>query len=148
MSPGASRRRSRRLALQALYEWDTVGHDCVDSLARLAENGNVERESGDFSFASQLIDLVTENRDRLDRIILGRAPSWPIDQMATVDRNILRIAISEMVWDLAPPKATINEAVDLAKAYGGDSSARFVNGVLGAALAELRPANYSSEAQE
>ena len=87
-------------------------------------------------FAHQLVDGVLENKAEIDKIISAFAPNWPIDQMAIVDKNILRVAIYEMVLGgETPPKVAINEAVELAKSFGSDSSPKFVNGVLGSVMA-------------
>ncbi len=130
------RKMARRAALQALYEIDSVGHEpgrVVD--ARLADedlglHGAV--------YLRWLITGTVRNREILDALIVRYAPEWPVDQLAIVDRNILRSAMFEIgAHDTdAPPKVVINEAVELAKQFGGDSSPRFVNGVLGAALDE------------
>jgi N utilization substance protein B len=147
MSSIAERRRARRLTLQALYEWDTVEHEPDASLVRLTEEDPKSQTGETVAYAEKLLELATANRSRLDRIIQTHASAWPVEQMAAVDRNILRMALSEIIWDLAPPKVAINEAVELAKSFGGEGSARFVNGVLGGALAELRPDHYSKKAQ-
>ena len=84
------------------------------------------------SFARALVEGVLQHRDELDRLIVKSAPSWPIDQMSRIDKSILRVAIFEILFDnRVPMKAAINEAVELAKRFGSDSSSRFINGVLG-----------------
>ena len=138
MNKRADRRVARQLALEVLYEWDTVGHDPRVALGRRAEDCNIGPGSEAFEFAEQLVDLVTGDADRLDALIVSKAKSWPLDQMATVDRNILRLALSEITGQETPAKVAINEAVELAKAFGGERSGRFVNGVLGGVLAELQ----------
>ncbi len=86
-------------------------------------------------FALRIINGVVDNRERIDKLISGFAPNWPLSQMAIVDRNILRLAIYEiMLGGETPPKVAINEAVELAKVFGSDSSSRFVNGVLGSVM--------------
>jgi len=89
------------------------------------------------SFARQLVGGVTGNREKLDTIISSSAPSWPMEQMAKIDKNILRLAIFEILFDQdVPIKAAINEAIELAKSFGSESSSRFVNGVLGTIVAQ------------
>ncbi len=137
------RRRARVVALQALFEIDSVNHDPESVLEqRLADNPLPSKGS---QFASQLVQGVLANGAELDRLIGKKAPEWPIEQMAIIDRNILRMAIFEMAIDRGTPaKVAINEAIELAKMFGSDSSHRFVNGVLGAIIAErpelLKPA--------
>jgi N utilization substance protein B len=124
------RRKARVLALQALYEVDISGHRPAAALdAILAE----EPQPPDaVAYARELIEGVTAARDRIDGIISATAPSWPVEQISAVDRNILRLAILEIVVNnQVPVRAAINEAVELAKLFGSDNSARFINGVLG-----------------
>jgi N utilization substance protein B len=124
------RRLARVLALQTLFEVDSVGHDPVPVLARHLEDNGL---SGDGAvFATALVEGVVTHRDELDVIIAKAAPNWPMDQMAKVDKNVLRLAIYELLFNSEVPlKAAINEAVELGKRFGSDSSSRFVNGVLG-----------------
>lgn len=125
------RRQARILALQVLYEVDLVGHDPEQVLARHTEEEPLPPEG--VQFARQLISGVLEERERLDAIIHRIAPEWPIDQMAVIDRNILRMALFELIRiGETPMKVVINEAVELAKRFGSDSSRRFINGALGA----------------
>jgi N utilization substance protein B len=124
------RRRARILALQTLYEADTTGHDAQGILSRLLEDAAVTDEIA--AFARELVTDTITNRLYIDEIIAKVAAAWPLDQMAPVDRNILRLAIWEILLsDATPLRAAINEAVELAKVFGSDNSARFVNGVLG-----------------
>ena len=130
--PGA-RRKTRVVSLQVLYEADSVGHDVEQVLQGRTEDAGLSGPS--VEFAKDLVHGVLANRKEIDKIVSGFAPSWPIDQMAIVDRNILRIAVFEIViGKTSPPKVAINEAVELAKAYGSDSSSKFVNGVLGSVM--------------
>ncbi len=125
-----SRRRSRELALNALYEMDVAGHDPVESLERQIRATRLDDEFA--VFARTLLQGVIDNLGRLDAVIERTAPLWPSEQLAPVDRNILRIAIREFLVDnLTPAGAAINEAVELAKRYGSESSGKFINGVLG-----------------
>ena len=129
------RRKARIVALQTLYEVDCVGHDPAAVAARLMETTTLGAENAEF--ATRLVNGVTQHRDALDAEIQRQAPAWPLAQMALVDRNILRLALFEIMLDNSVPvKVSINEAVDLAKSYGGDKSYRFVNGVLGAVSAQ------------
>ncbi len=125
------RRRARILALQALYEIDSTRHPVGTVLdQRLAEEALPPEGE---SFARDLITGVVQHQAELDELIQRYAPEWPVDQMAIVDRNVLRIAIFEFaISRLTPTKVAINEAVELAKLFGSDSAPRFVNGVLGA----------------
>lgn len=125
-----ARRKARSVALQVLYEVDCTQHSLDDAFMFRIEETPLE---GDLSaFARKLIDGVRTRACDLDILIQKHAPEWPLDQMAIVDRNILRIAIWEFAVDKSTPiKVAINEAIELAKLYGSDSAARFVNGVLG-----------------
>jgi len=124
------RRLARTVALQTLFEVDVTLHDADEVIARHVEDGTLEE--GAVKFARQLVKGVIGNLDKLDKIISSNAPSWPMDQMAKIDKNILRLAIFEILFNNeVPVKAAINEAIELAKSFGSDSSSRFVNGVLG-----------------
>ncbi len=126
----APRRVARELALQSLYEIDVAGHDPKATLERLIAEAGVKGSVADF--ARTLLSGVLGNRGKIDGIIERTAPLWPAADLSPVDRNILRIAIREFLVDnLTPVSAAINEAVELAKKYGSDSSSKFVNGVLG-----------------
>ncbi len=129
------RRQARAIALQALYEIDSVRHDPALVVQRRSEDEGLPPEGVEFSLA--LVQGVISHRDALDSIIRKYAPEWPVEQLAIVDRNILRIALYELqhVRDV-PVKVAINEAVELAKTFGSDTAPRFVNGVLGAFLLE------------
>jgi len=125
------RRKARIIALKALYEMDTVAHQPQDILARLLEEAAAPPEVE--AFARELVAGVLEHQAEIDEVIRQKAPAWPLEQVAVVDRNILRLAIFEVLLDnMVPVRAAINEAVELAKAFGGESSSKFVNGVLGA----------------
>jgi N utilization substance protein B len=127
---GGQRRRARIAALQSLYEGDSSQHSPLEVLKRIAAEQRLSSETA--AFARGLILGVQGQQDEIDRMIAKAAPAWPVDQLSPVDRNILRLAIHEMLGDNgAPVRAVINEAVELAKSFGSDSSPRFVNGVLG-----------------
>jgi N utilization substance protein B len=130
--PGGSRRRSRIVAFQTLFEAEASGRDVETTLDRHLEEARLTEDATEF--AHHLVDGVQEHRAAIDDIIRERAPAFPLEEMAAVDRNVLRLAIYEVLFDNqpAPLRTAINEAVELAKGYGSESSGRFVNGVLGA----------------
>jgi len=133
---GGERRKARRLALQALYEIDSAGHGVEEVVARLLVEAGLSEASN--AFVRELVDGVIQNKDSLDRSIQKFAPAWPVAQIPVVDRNILRLAIFEVLLDnRVPVKVAINEAVELAKTFGSDNSARFVNGVLGSVSTQV-----------
>lgn len=125
------RRRARVLALQALYEVDVAGHPPEEVIARhIEENEHLGEEA--VAFFRRLVLGTLPLAPILDRLIAECAPEWPVDQIAVVDRNILRLALYEFAASGETPiKVAINEAVELAKQYGSDSAPRFINGVLG-----------------
>lgn len=124
------RTRARSVALQALYEIDVVGHPLGEVIQERLADAEIDPSLGDF--ARQIVMSVWPMTATLDRFIAEHAPEWPLDQVAIIDRNILRIALWEFaVYGKTPIKVAINEAVELAKVYGSDSTPRFVNGVLG-----------------
>ena len=130
---GGVRRRARVLALQALYEVNSVGHDTEKVLACIMTRGGLSEESN--AFVCELVNGVIKNKEEIDLNIQRFAPAWPVGQISTVDRNILRLAIFEILIDnKVPVKAAINEAVELAKLFGSESSSKFVNGVLGSVI--------------
>lgn len=131
------RRRARALVLQTLYELDFTNHDPQTALnERFAERPIPEAAQ---KFARSLVRGVHSYRSYLDSVVEDLAPEWPIDQIAAVDRNVLRLAVYELLFEpQTPPKVAINEAVELAKLFGGESSPRFVNGVLGSLVARDR----------
>ena len=129
------RRLARICALQALYELDTTHHPADEVIASRLEDQPLPAEGE--AFLRALVRGVRTQQEHLDARIQHHAPAWPVSQIAVVDRNILRIALLELSGATGtPPKVAINEAVDLAKIFGSDSSPRFVNGVLGSAVAE------------
>lgn len=132
-----ARRESRVLALKTLFEVDVVGHAIGSVLERQIAESAYPDELGEF--ARHLASGVAANRERIDALIGRLAPAWPFEQMAVVDRNVLRIAIFELLFDnrRAPPKAVVSEAVSIGKLFGGESTAKLVNGVLGSVMVEL-----------
>jgi transcription antitermination protein NusB len=132
--PIGARRRGRVLALQALYEADTSRHLALEAVDRLGEEK--PEPASVTAFAHELVSGVQANQPEIDDIIAETAPQWPVEDVAVVDRNLLRLAIYEVLFDdKTPVRAAVNEAVELAKLFGSDSSARFVNGVLGTVAA-------------
>jgi len=124
------RHQAREVALQALFELDTVGHGTEETVSRLCKSLGAGPEAS--TFARELVVGVRENQERIDETIAKTAPAWPLDQIAAIDRNILRLAIYEILIDnKVPMRAAINEAIELAKEFGGDTSPKFINGVLG-----------------
>src|ERR1035437_3252675 len=137
----ANRHLARSVVLQTLFEWDTTHASLKDAKTVLARN--IEEFAGDDtdqSFMDHLLDGVIAKKDDIDLVIEKAAPEWPLDRIAPVDRNILRLGLYELLFSdrsQVPAKVAINEAIELAKTFGGDSSSRFVNGVLGAVYKEL-----------
>jgi N utilization substance protein B len=139
----SNRHLGRIIALQTLYEFE-FRQDSADALADIDEilARNLERYDetiDDKSFVQQLVQGVRASADKLDATIQPIAPEWPLEQIARIDRTILRMALYELLemGDKVPPKVAINEAVELAKAFGSDNSSKFVNGVLGTAYRTL-----------
>jgi len=129
------RRKARIAALQALYELDCTKHKVEEALARLRAGEKLPQEA--LSFSEELVKGVLQNKSELDALIKKFAPAFPPEQMSIIDRNILRLAIFETLFnDKTPFKVAINEAVELAKEFGGDSSPRLINGVLGSITIE------------
>jgi N utilization substance protein B len=139
----SNRHLGRIVALQSLYEYE-FRVQAEDKSAAIDEilSRNLERyenEIEDTDFVKELVDGVLENQEALDNQIRPLAPEWPLEQIARIDRNILRLGLFELLYRAAqvPPKVAINEAVELAKAFGSDNSSKFVNGVLGTAYRTL-----------
>jgi transcription antitermination protein NusB len=139
----SNRHLGRIVALQTLYEYEFRRHSEDENL-NLDEVllRNIERyhESiEDKEFVQQLVNGVLEHQDELDEKLQPMAPGWPLDQIARIDRNVLRIGLYELLYkaNSVPPKVVINEAVELAKAFGSDNSSKFINGVLGTAYRTL-----------
>jgi len=121
---------ARAVILQCLCEYDLVDHDIVPVMSRVFDSSVFTNEATLFS--KLIIEKIQENKIEIDQIISSNAPTWPIDQLPTVDRNILRLALTEIIWiQQAPSAVVINEAVELAKIFGSEGSSKFVNGVLG-----------------
>jgi len=147
--PFLDRRLGRALAFQALYEMDQGHHAPAQVLDRLAETFKdavgspypVDVLNDATRYAQELVSGVLANRPAIDGVIQQRAPLWPLAQMSAVDRNVLRIGLYESLYGNAtvPLRTAINEAVELAKLFGSETSAKFVNGVLGRAVDATQP---------
>ncbi len=137
----ASRHLSRSIVMQSLYEWDFSGKN-PEKLEEIVEKNLKEFGPGleDKTFVWQLINGVVTNIKNVDKVIEKAAPEWPIEQITIVDRNVLRLGLYELLYgdkEEVPPKVAINEAIELAKTFGGESSGRFINGVLGTVYKEI-----------
>ena len=130
------RRKARAMALQVLFEVDAVGHTPETALTWVLGENTASPQTQ--TFTRELVHGVGEHTPFLDEHIQRLAPTWPFSQLPLVDRNILRLAIYELTKNQQnPPKAVINEAIELAKLFGGESAPRFINGVLGALMESL-----------
>ncbi len=148
----ASRHLSRSISMQSLYEWDFRGRK-NSQLDEIIERNIKEFASGmeETDFIRELIKGVIDKIDELDAIIEKAAPAWPIGQVAIVDRNVLRIGIYELLFgnrEEVPPKVAINEAIELAKSYGGENSGKFINGVLGTIYREIGEPGKEQKSKE
>ena len=137
----ANRHLSRSIVLQSLFEWDVAGQH-GEKIADIITRDVKEFAPGlaDVSFIEELIKGVISKRAEIDDIMVKAAPDWPLDKISPVDRNVLRIGLYELIFadrDQVPAKVAINESIELAKTFGGETSGRFVNGVLGAVYKEL-----------
>ncbi len=135
----ANRHLSRTIAMQTLFAWDFNAADSpnIDNLIK----DNFEQFApgfDDHGFTASLVRGVLANLSAIDKYIIKYATEWPLEQITTVDRNVLRLGVYELVFDPnIPAKVAINEAIEIAKAFGGDASGKFVNGVLGAIYKEV-----------
>lgn len=137
----ANRHLARSVVLQTLYEWDFRGLSPAGAREALARNiAEFALGLTDVSFLSDLLNNILAKKHDLDRIIEQAAPDWPLDKIGIIDRNVLRLGLSELLFadkGEVPAKVAINEAIELAKSFGGDRSGKFVNGVLGSVYKEL-----------
>lgn len=137
----ANRHLSRSIVLQSLFEWDLTGHKSEAAEDVLTRNiAEFAPGLNDSTFMADLLKSVLAKQPELDLIIEKAAPAWPIDRISPIDRNVLRIGLFELLFgdrSEVPPKVAINEAIELAKTFGGDNSGKFVNGVLGAVYKEI-----------
>jgi len=141
----SSRHLLRSIAMQSLYEWDFHGKK-PELLTQIVEKNIREFSPGleDPTFTWKLVRGVVERLDEIDKIIEKAAPAWPIEQIAIIDRNVLRIGLYELLFgdrEEVPPKVAINEAIELAKTFGGEASGKFINGVLGTVYKEVEKSN-------
>lgn len=136
----ANRHFSRTIALQSLFEWDFNGQSKGIKAIVREQVKNSNSDNPDAEFVLQLAEGVEKNLSGIDSLITKHAPEWPLDQIALIDRNVLRLGIFELAFlKEVPPKVAINEAVELAKTFGGETSGKFINGVLGAIYKEIEP---------
>lgn len=136
----ANRHLSRTIAMQSLFAWDF--HNKQEDLHKIIQDNIEQFGSGldDTAFIFSLAEGVAGKLEEIDAIIVKNATEWPLDQITLVDRNVLRVGIYELMFlKEVPPKVAINEAVELAKTFGGDSSSKFLNGVLGTLYKTLSP---------
>jgi N utilization substance protein B len=138
--------------MQSLYEWDFRGRKDAQ-LDDIIKRNLDEFAPGmeETEFAKELVKGVIEKIDELDAVIEKAAPAWPINQVAIVDRNVLRIGIYELLFgnrEEVPPKVAINEAIELAKSYGGENSGKFINGVLGTIYREIGEPGKEQKSKE
>ncbi len=135
----SNRHLARTIAMQSLYQWDFLGQDDARLSEIIAFNrSEFAPDFDDGGFVQDLVDGTLKNRAAIDGIITNFAPDWPIDTITIVDRNILRLGCYELKFSAAvPSKVAINEAIELAKSFGGEASGRFVNGVLGAIYKDM-----------
>jgi len=125
-----NRHYARTIALQVLYEFDfRSSSDVYEIMERHIKNLDLEGENVDF--IKDLVIKTNENINEIDEKICLAAPEWPLNQVATIDRNILRVGICELLYFETPPKVVINESIELAKTFGSETSSKFINGVLG-----------------
>ncbi len=135
----SNRHLSRTIALQSLYQWD-FQEQPADRMAEIVKFNRQEfaPKFDDEGFVDKLINGVLENLEKIDQIITKFAPNWPLDTITIIDRNVLRLGVFELkIAEEIPAKVAINEAIELAKGFGGQASGRFVNGVLGAIYKDM-----------
>ncbi len=144
----SSRHLARSIVLQSLYEWDFFSSDkreWKDILDRnMNEFGKKDKEE---DFARSIMEGVVNNIEELNNIIDAAAPDWPLEKITIIDKNVLRIGLYELIYGEekeVPPKVAINEAIELAKKFGGSSSGKFVNGVLGTVYKEIKEENINN----
>jgi N utilization substance protein B len=140
-----SRRIAREKALQSLYQIDMTGVSAEQAIRHVTEDGEIR----DLSFLRQLVLGTVERLQRIDQVIGQYAVGWELDRMASVDRNVLRLAVYELLYEVETPVGVVvNEAVELAKAFSTPESGKFVNGVLGKMLSDLETLRKGSQTSE
>jgi len=145
----SNRHLARTIVVQTLFQWDF--NDKQQDIHQIMEHNRREfaPEFNDEGFIKHLIDEILKNQEKIDGLITKHAPEWPLDQITTIDRNILRLGAYELQFDdNIPAKVAINEAIELAKAFGGESSGKFVNGVLGALYKNMEPKGIDVKNEE
>jgi len=137
----ASRHLSRSIVLQSLYEWDFYNKKSGELKPIVERNiKNFGPGLEELNFIWQLVDGITTHLHEIDKVIETAAPEWPIAQIAMIDRNVLRIGLCELLYankEEVPPKVAINESIELAKTFSGQTSGKFVNGVLGTVYKQM-----------
>jgi len=129
----SNRHLARTIALQTLFAWDFNGQKDADIERLIVDNfANFAPNFDDDGFVKELVLGVKNNLPIINKYIIKYATEWPLDQITTIDRNVLRLGIYELLYTAIPPRVAINEAIEVAKAFGGDASGKFINGVLGA----------------
>ncbi|MCX6786195.1 MAG: transcription antitermination factor NusB [Candidatus Komeilibacteria bacterium] len=142
----SNRHLARTLVLQSLFEWDFNG--CQENIAELLEHNKQEfaPDFNDADFSANLLNSIVAKVKEIDGLVKKYAPEWPLNQITVIDRNVLRIGIFELKFSHdIPPKVAINEAIELAKTYGGESSGKFVNGVLGSVFKDMQEIGEKKE---
>ncbi len=137
----SSRHSARKVVLQTLYEWDFSGREGYWQKILTKNFEEFAPDLDEYEFAEDLIRGVIDNLKEVNSIIISAAPQWPLEKTTLVDRNVLRIGLYELIYgdeEEVPPKVAINEAIELAKEFGGESSGKFVNGVLGTVYKEMK----------
>ncbi len=137
----SSRHLTRRIVLQTLYEWDFSGKEKGCGTVLDKNFAEFAPDLNEKEFAEEILRGVLDNLEELNNIITTAAPQWPLEKTTIVDRNVLRIGLFELIYSddgEVPPKVAINEAIELAKEFGGESSGKFVNGVLGTVYKEMK----------
>lgn len=133
----SNRHLARTIALQTLFAWDFNGRNDNNLEELIADNfSNFAPQFDDGGFVKDLVFGVKEKIQEIDKHIIRYATEWPLDQITAVDRNILRLGMYELLFTEIPPRVAINESIEIAKSFGGDSSGKFINGVLGALYAD------------
>lgn len=140
----SSRHLARSIAMQSLYEWDIL--DKKVDVKKIVKRNIQKFGEGlkDKDFVWELVNGVINHISKIDKVVESAAPNWPLEEIGVVERNVLRIALYELLFgdrEAVPPKVAINEAIELAKGFGGLQSGRFVNGVLGAVYREMQEQN-------
>ncbi len=133
-----SRRQIREIVMQILYAYE-IRKDSIEDVMKGIVTSDVQNDPKSFDFASKILNNILSNQSVIDSYITKHADNWEISRMAIIDRNLIRIAVAEMLFlDDIPPKVSINEALEIAKKYSTDKSSRFVNGILDATFNELK----------